>query len=290
MTSTLAAGVGGTGGWHALAWAVDEASAAGAQVKVHRVCRAGSALADAAADPSPARIELADPALARAVAAARTQLGGHRVSLSLPTGDPGRELTRAGDGASLLVIGAPAAVRRHAGDIVIHVAEHAHCPVVVVRPAGRDATGPFAGRVVIGVDGHSGGQAAMRFGFGYAARHGLPVACVYVDAHETGPDWYDDSTGVLQEPADPAGRHLLRTQVEPWRQRFPAVPVLLAVLAGPAVDGLLRAGAGSRLLVIGNHRRGPAGRLATGNTTRAVLDRAPQPVAVTHDDDEGETW
>lgn len=285
MISTVAVGAGGAGGWQALNWATGEAAATGAHLAVYRVCRPDFPLANTGKGLSLAQVELADPALARAVAAVRTQLGGHHVSLSFLTGDPGRELTRVAEGADLMVIGAPDEGRRHAGDTVSRVVQHTTCPVVVVRPVQRGQGGPFAGHVVIGVDGGAGGHAALEFGFAYADRHRLPVAAVHVSAHRNDDFWYDDTMLSTHFATVPADLELLAGEVEPWHHKFRDVLVKRAVMAGTTADGLLRSGAGSRLMVLGNLRHGLLGRVLAGNITRAVIDRARHPVAIAHVDE-----
>jgi nucleotide-binding universal stress UspA family protein len=282
MIGTVAVGVGGVGGWQALTWAAGEARVTGAHLAILRVCRPESRLVNTGRELSLAEVELVDPALARAVAAVRTQLGGHRVSLSFPVGDPGHELVRAAVGADLMVIGASDEAHRHPGDTVNRVVDHTACPVVVVRPVDRGRGGPFAGHVVIGVDGGTGGHVALEFGLAYADRHRLPVAAVHVSAQRHDDFWYDDTTLSTHFVAEPADLELLAKQVEPWHHKFPDVPVKRAVMAGTTADGLLRSGAGARLQVLGNLRRGPVGRLLTGNITRAVVDRARHPVAIAH--------
>ena len=281
MIGTVAVGVGGAAGWPALAWAVGEAVTTGARLAVHRVCRPGSPLSALGADRSLARLELVEPALSRAVAAARVQLGGHRVGFSLHTGETGAELVHAAGDADLMVIGASGESRRCVQDTVRRVTEHASCPVVVVRPVDHEGNGPFGGHVVVGVDGDAGGHSALGFAFGYADRHRLPLAAVHVSEQRRDDFWSDASTLSTQ----PAHLGLLAAEVGLWQRKFPDVRVESAVLAGPVADGLLGAGAGARLLVVGNRRRGPLGRVLTGNVTRSVIDRARCPVAVAHVDD-----
>jgi hypothetical protein len=151
---TVAVGVDGTPcGWQALAWAAEEAAAAGGIVVV--CCRSTPAVG----------LELADPAIARAVAGVRARLGGRRVRVAVEAGDLGRVLVDRG--ADLVVVGA---ADGSAPSTARWVAAHAAGPVVVVRPV-RHPGGPFAGHVVVGVDGSGPGRAALAFGFRYAGAH-----------------------------------------------------------------------------------------------------------------------
>jgi nucleotide-binding universal stress UspA family protein len=73
---------------------------------------------------------------------------------------------------------------------------------------------------------------------------------------------------------------LLRTGLEPWRRTYPQVSVRSTVVHGEIGDGLVRAGAGADLLVIGDPHRGPVGRARTGDLPLTVARRAHGAVAV----------
>jgi nucleotide-binding universal stress UspA family protein len=279
MCPTIAVGVGGAGGWQALAWAAQEATATRAHLVIHHVCPPTSLLARSPGSPSTARLELADPALGRAVAAVRAKLGGDRVRLLIHTGRPGPVLVDAATAGDLLIIG----TGTHGGT-VHHVVRHARCPVVVVRPVVRSRSATFAGHVVIGVDGSAAARAALEFGFGYAHDHRLPVAAVHVSALGRADYFHDDVTLSTHFTVEPAELELLAEEVEPWSHKYPQTPVKRAVLAGGTVDGLVRAGEGAGLLVIGDKHRGPVSRVATGNVPLSVVDRAPCAVAVVAED------
>jgi nucleotide-binding universal stress UspA family protein len=189
VRSTILVGLGGSGGWQALAWAIDEATATGAGLVLLHACPPDSPLAARAPSPSLAIIELFDPSLARAIASTRTRLGGDRVQLRLLPGRPGPLLATAAARADLVVVGPPA--RRHRGgygSTTHHVLAHAPSPVMVVRPitAGYDA--PLLGHVVAGDHGHGQLGPAGRALLGSVA-HGAvdeatgPVAVVRAAAH-----------------------------------------------------------------------------------------------------------
>src|SRR5690349_6455993 len=123
MGCSIAAGVGGAGGWRALAWAADEAERTGARLVLLDVCPPGSPL-DRDGELGPAQLELVDPPLARAVARTQTRLGRRHVALLAPVGDPGARLVAASSRVRLLVIG-----EGERGRTVRRVLRHAHCPV-----------------------------------------------------------------------------------------------------------------------------------------------------------------
>jgi nucleotide-binding universal stress UspA family protein len=163
---TIAVGVGSDRGWAALGWAVSEAAATGGRLVVCHVVPADSPLANRPGGVPLSLLELVAPALARAVAAARTRLGGNRVTLTVRAGRPGKALVSVAADARMLALGAPEnsdwALRASTTHRVVTRAE---CPVIVVRSATGDARAPFAGHLVAGVDGSAPSRAALAFGF-----------------------------------------------------------------------------------------------------------------------------
>jgi len=274
MDRPVAAGVGGVGGWQALAWAVEEAEQTGAPLVLLHVCTPGSPLDRMTSEPTTAEVELADPALAHAVVNTRTRLGGQRVALHVRSGDPSIHLVDASAGADLLVIGAGSG-----GRTVRRVLRQAHCPVVVVRPSRPGRGAPLAGHVVVGVDGSPAARRAMEFAFTHAAEHHFPLAAVHVSAENRDDYFYDETTLSTHFATEPRALELLADEVEPWALKYPVVAIRRAVLTGPVAEGLIRAGTGARLLVIGDKRRGVVSRARTGDIPRTVTAEAPCPVA-----------
>jgi nucleotide-binding universal stress UspA family protein len=266
MNGTIAAGIGGAGGWQALRWAAEHAERTGARLALLHVCLPSSPLDRLDGDPTAAEVELIDPPLARALASVQGRLGARRAVLKIRSGEPSLRLVDASAAVRLLVIG-----DGEGGTTVRRVLRHAHCPVVVARPVTPAAEAPFAGHVVVGVDGSAAGRAALEMAFAYAEDHRLPVAAVHVSA----------------------GRDtdLAAAEVAPWAEKFPAVAVRHAVLTGSVSEQLIGAAVGARLLVIGDKRRGVIGRARTGDVPMTVGTEAPAPVAVVPVDQlEGELW
>jgi nucleotide-binding universal stress UspA family protein len=284
MRPTILVGLGGSGGWQALAWATDEAAATGGRLVICHVTAPDHPLALRAPTPPLTVLELFDPPLARAVAATRSRLGGDRVALQVLPGRPEPLLVSAAAHADLLVVGSPARHRPGGyGSTAHHIAAHAPCPVVTVRPitAGPDAA--LLGHVVVGVDDSEDADTPLEFAFSWADRHRCVLAAVHVATHHREDYWFDQTTLSTHFSAMPASLELLSRQVEPWMHKYPRVPVKCAVFAGRPAPGLLRAAHGARLLVVGGHvgaRLGPAGRVVLGSVAHGALEHATGPVAV----------
>ena len=279
MTRTVAVGLGGTGGGHALAWASEHALRTGSRLVLLHACPTGSPLARRPGTPPMAQGELVDPPLARAVSAARTTLGSRNVSLRILEGDPGTALVDASAGVGMLVIGAGGG-----GSTVRRVIRQAPCPVIVARPGHDDHNSSLAGQVLVGIDADPAGRAAVAYAFAYAEQHRLPVTAARVTAA-------DRSEDVSRAGDLTAAMDLLRTEVEPWKQKYPQVPVRSTVLHGAVGTGLVWVAGGAHLLVLGNRHRGPLGRSHTGDVPLTIARHARCPVAVIPaDHHEGEPW
>jgi len=133
---------------------------------------------------------------------------------------------------------------------------------------------------VVGVDGSEPATAALEYGFCYAAAHRRPVTAVHVGAHTSGDLWLDDATNEPHLAVEPADLALLHDELELWHRRYPQVAVRRAMFAGTALQGLLRAASGARLLVVGNRGRSAAVRRFLGSVSHGAVDHAPCPVAV----------
>jgi nucleotide-binding universal stress UspA family protein len=280
--STIAAGVDGSDtGWWALHWAADEAERRGDRLVVCRVYPPGHGPGQANGHGQATALirELADPVLTRTVGRIRARLGGARVELLTPVGDPVAHLLELD--ADLLVVGAPNDRPLSPLSTARAIASHACGPVVVVRPVRPG--GLFAGHVVVGVDGSRPADAALRFAFRYAATHRVPLAAVHVaDRDEEGEVWLDDRFAETHLVPPPPGLELLDVAVEPHTRDHPDVPVKRAVYHGAAATALVRSGAGARLLVVGDRGPGTALRLLLGSTSQAVVAHATGPVCVVH--------
>lgn len=148
-----------------------------------------------------------------------------------------------------------------------YAAAHAVCPVVVVGASGER---PSRGGVVVAVDASrpspAGEESLMRFATEVAVGRALPLTIVYA----AGPPG----------PGAAEGERALARIAEPWRRRCGArLAVETRVVPERAQTALMACAREARLLVLG--AGGTRARLL-GPVGRALLRRAPCPVAVVH--------
>ncbi|GAB3447736.1 universal stress protein [Streptomonospora sediminis] len=183
------------------------------------------------------------------------------------------------------------------GSVSIRTSAHAPCPVAVVpEPAdaedGKAASGYEGGRtVVVGLDGSTGADAALRFAFDHAFRIGARLVAVHAWTIPTPMDAtaFTASAYVAdrEHAASRADKHV-RTMVEEARSADTAdVPVRIAVVEDHPAHALLTEGAGADLIVVGSRGHGGFAGLLLGSVSQAVLHHAPAPVAVVRPQLEG---
>jgi nucleotide-binding universal stress UspA family protein len=166
------------------------------------------------------------------------------------------------------------------GSVSAQVAGHAHCPVLVVRPADRVAAG--AGPVVVGVDGSPGSEPALTYAADEAARRGRPLAVVHA--------WWIDAVrhvGDTFAEADVESRaaatDLVAAAAERARQMHPglAVEQRLEHSLNPE-HTLVAASRDAVLVVVGSRGRGGFTGLLLGSVSQALIHHAECPVVIAH--------
>ncbi|MFK0253916.1 universal stress protein [Streptomyces sp. NPDC090445] len=295
MTPVIAVGVDGSPESRAAArWAADEAVRRGLGLRlVHAWLWQPVALPMAQDREEEARrADAVLHAAADEVAARHPELG---IVTEVVSDAPVPALLREAEQAELLALG----TRGHGpvlgfllGSYGQQVIGEAACPVVSVRAAdaeqpdaGRDAgEGSRPGEVVVGQYGYpEDSHDVLGFAFEAAAARGAAVRAVRawdlpsIYAYSPGSMWISDQDGGLVQYEQAA----LRRALEPWREKYPEVPVVEHVELGSAGQVLLSAAEGSAsLLVVGRRtRKGPVGS-RIGSAAHAVLHHARCPVAV----------
>jgi nucleotide-binding universal stress UspA family protein len=194
------------------------------------------------------------------------------VTVAIDDGPAPAVLVRASAGAALTVVGAhghPVGFDLLVGSVSVHLAHHATSPVAVIR----EQADPAARRILVGVDGSTGSEAALGFAFDAAAHEGVPVTALH-GWTEPFPD-----AGDLGERI---GRHeeLLRAAVAPWSVKYPEVAVEAESAPVHPARLLTDAAAHAHLLVVGARGRGAFSGMGLGSVGQAALHHARCPVAI----------
>lgn len=259
----------------ALAWATAEAATSGADLVACHVRHAGTG-----GVPDLATLELTAPPLARMLRETRQALGGSRVDARFPTGDVTRTLLHLAREVDLLVVGAPRDADPLHHRIPSQLAAWSRTPLVIVRPTVPHRGAPFAGHVVVGIDGTAASRAAIEVGYRHARAHRLPLALVTADGRTDGDLWFDEQFDESRVVAPPAELGLLAAEWERVAADSGAVPPKRAVYAGDPVQALRRAAKGAVLLVVGRHGDRLPARLRLGSVAAALAAQAECAVAV----------
>jgi nucleotide-binding universal stress UspA family protein len=188
-------------------------------------------------------------------------------------------LLRAAESASMVVTGS----RGHghlanvlAGGVSSHLARHARCPVVVVRPPER----PDAARIVVGLDGSADSQAALEFacqraeltGDVVVAIHGWSLNILPIDKVGSLPSHIGEEMGDKEV--------LLAESVAGVRASHPDVVVLQEPIPVRPGQALVDASSTASLVVTGSRGHGHFVGLLLGSVSNEVLHRAHCPVAI----------
>jgi nucleotide-binding universal stress UspA family protein len=217
--------------------------------------------------------------LDQAVVHSRRVRPGGDTQRKLASGNPAAELLRLAADADEVVLGS----RGHGGFATLllgstaaQVSAHAPCPAIVVR--GHAAPD---GPVVVAVDGSERGEAALEYGFAYAARHGLPLRAVHFYPVSVTVPAYGLPPLDLPNLHDEAS-HMLAKAVDRWSAKHPEVPVTWAVREGAPAHRVHEASEGANLLVVGCRGHGGFAGMLLGSVSQAAIRHSHCPVAIAH--------
>ena len=251
----------------ALRWAAEEARATGRGLHV-------VAVDDAITSPWGAEVVHRGEDV---LAGVEERLGDLDVELETRVGHVTGELLRASVSDDLLVVGSRGHGRAEdllIGSVSQHLARHAPCPVVVVRPTHDDAR-----RIVVGVDGSASSSAALEQACRRAERTGETVVALHAwRTHAPSTDVWNSEPRAQEGLAH--RQVLLAESVAGMRVDHPDVVIEQEAVPVAPVRCLVDASRGASLLVVGSHGLGFFGGLLLGSVSQAVLQRAECPVAV----------
>ncbi|GGS09091.1 universal stress protein [Streptomyces humidus] len=286
MTGPITAGVDGTDeSLAALAWAAREAVRRDAALRVVHAWRFQPNAAADVADREAQERWVRD-AVGRTMATLAERHPALSVTADVHEGDPVESLVAAAAEAELLALGSRghgAVVGFLLGSVGRQVIDRAARPVVLVR-AGDRASSEAAGReIVVGQHGEPEDSApALRFAFETAAARGAGVRAVRAWTLPPVFAYSPASLKLLDEAGglEPYEKKALAEALQPWRERFPDVPVVQHVEMGSAGQVLLSVAGRAQLMVVGRRAHRTAVGARIGSVAHGVLHHADCPVAV----------
>lgn len=273
----------------ALDWALAEARLRGAPVAICHVGRSPAGREAATEDDdAQAPAARADAVLAEGRRRAARLAADVEARCEPAVGDAAEILVETAHGAELLVVGARGAGTgqgRLLGPVSAHVAQHARCPVVVVRDGAvrlRDSAAN-GGRIVAGVDGPADRGKVLSFAIQEAARRGGTVYVVHAldeAVLQAAPYAGESELHRLHQAAEDA----FSAQLAPHAVQHPDVAVEVKLIRGGPGPALVEASADADLLVLGARGQDPIGTALLGSTDQTVLHHAACPLVIVHDE------
>ncbi|PZG00363.1 universal stress protein [Micromonospora deserti] len=231
----------------------------------------------------PAPTEQAQKMVAQAAAELADRWPGLTVEARQVAGGPGAALVEESRRAELVVVGSRGLggfAGLLLGSVGAQVAAHAHCPVLVVRPAEQPL--PVEGPVLVGVDGSESAELAVGYAADEATRRGTPVVLVHVrpsDEERRVPDEVAETRAADQAESV----ELLATAGAAVRGSHPGLAVEERVLrAAKPEQALIEASGDASLVVVGTRGRGGFTGMLLGSVSQALVQHAHCPVLVAH--------
>ncbi|MEU3282833.1 universal stress protein [Streptomyces antibioticus] len=231
----------------------------------------------------------------RVAARVRDAHPGLDVETAYVCGDPVETLCDLAQEEELLVLGSRGlgAVAGYVlGSVSLSVVAHASRPVVLVR-AQQESPGLYglptwqdSGPVVVGVNLAAGNDEVLEFAFAHAARHGRSVRVVHSWSPPPfcGADSTPSGRGLTAGVATAKDEALIDA-LQPWRHKFPSVPVTTLCRLGRPARDLVDASRDAGLVVVGCRTRRAQLGAHLGSVTHAVLHHCESPVAVVPHED-----
>jgi nucleotide-binding universal stress UspA family protein len=202
------------------------------------------------------------------------------VTGAIGTGSPARGLLSAAEEAAMVVVGArgiggfPTLLM---GSVSGQVAEHAACPVAVVRPTPAEATD-----VVVGIDGSPQSTRALELGLAEARRTGGTLIALHALRLPPGAGAAAPNPGVNLADHREMAEKTLDDVLGDVEARNPDVKIERRVEPGPPARKLLEAAEDAAALVVGARGLGGFTGLIVGSVSQQVMRHAHCPVLVAH--------
>ena len=266
-----------------LDWAATAAAFRGTRLVICHVCEW------LLGDRAPQRMdEHGDPALrsgpelvvGTALDAVRAGHPGLEVSGAIGTGSPQRGLLAVAKEAAMIVVGARGIggfAGLLMGSVSGQLAEHAACPVAVVRPVHGSAVD-----VVVGIDGSPESGRALQLGLAEARRTGGTLIALHAYRYAPVAAAYAPNPGIDQFSQRELAEENLDRALGDVEERNPDVKIERRIEHGSSAAVLVAAADGAAALVVGARGLGGFAGLILGSVSQQVLRHAHCPVLVAH--------
>jgi nucleotide-binding universal stress UspA family protein len=221
--------------------------------------------------------ELVVGAALDAVRAAYPEL---EVSGAIGIGSPQRGLLAMAEEAAMIVVGARGVggfAGLLMGSVSGQVAEHAACPVAVVRPVAGSAVD-----VVVGIDGSPESARALELGLAEVRRTGGTLVALHAYRYAPVAASYAPNPGVDQFSARRLAEETLAQALAGVEARNPDVKIERRIAHGSSAAVLVAAAGDAAALVVGARGLGGFTGLIVGSVSQQVLRHARCPVLIAH--------
>ena len=222
----------------------------------------------------------ANDALEAYVAAALDETSAKQVNRQLTLDLAARGLLDASADADLLVMGARGLGGFRGlllGSVSQTCLHHAHCPVAIVREPSHREPGSTE-RIVVGIDGSGGAQAALDWALDEARARQASVDVVYGWQMIYTGAGYPYAIAVDPKPLEDAARRQLAAAVERADTRGLEHPVEQLLIMGGGTSAILDTAEGADLIVVGTRGVGGFRGMLLGSVSHHVAQHAPCPV------------
>jgi len=223
-------------------------------------------------------LDYRDRALAAAAGRAAEIAPGLLIDTDPVEGPPALAVTGSGPGALMLVTGSRgigAFTAMVLGSVAQYAADHACCPVVVVRGETTAAVHRLVG---VGLGDLDNCAETLAFAFEEAALRKTKLLAIHA--------WHAPQDGIFWagHRFPPPGLHVaaayaarqLTLLLDGWREKYPDVPVSQNVVHGHPGQALADLSARADLVVLGRH----PGLPGPGSVRHAVLNHAHGPIVI----------
>ncbi|MEU3114761.1 universal stress protein [Micromonospora chalcea] len=208
---------------------------------------------------------------------------GLRVQVRQVAGGQGATMVEESRRAELVVVGSRGVggfAGLLLGSVSGQLAQHGHCPVLIVRPEEQPI--PVDGPVLVGVDGSDSAAYAIELAADEAERRDAELVLMHVRSPERGavaPEVAAEAS--TAERAEAAG--LLAEAAERVRSAHPGLRVTERSVTSPSPEiALVEASGDAALVVVGSRGRGGFVGLLLGSVSQAMVQHSHCPVLVAH--------